>query len=54
MCSEKPEGELWQMVSSRIDISVSETKTMSGLSEVVTGGIVQGGLELANLPERSA
>ena len=54
--SVKPAGELWQIVSSKIDISDSETKTRSGLSEVVemSGGIVEGGLVLANLLGRSA
>ena len=54
--SVKPEGELRQIVSSKMDISASETNTRSGLSEVVEmfGGIVEGGLVLANLPGRSA
>ena len=54
--SEKPEAELRQIVSSRIDISFSETKKRSGLSKVVElfWVIVEGGLVLANLLRRSA
>ena len=53
--SKKPVGELRQIVTSKIDISVSETRTRPGLSEVVEifEGIVEGGLVLANLPGRS-
>ena len=44
------------MVSSRIDISASETRTRSGLSDVeeILGGIVAGGFTIASLPGRSA
>ncbi len=52
----KPEGEFWQIVNSRTETSVSETTTRSGLSvvEEMFGGIVAGGLVLANFPGRAA